>query len=454
MASPPTSPGTSSAGSDIVLERLNRLHPKIIDLGLDRVADLLQRVGNPQDRLPPVVHVAGTNGKGSTVAYLRAMLEAASYRVHVYTSPHLVRFHERIRLAGKLIDEQRLVELLEYCERANDQRNITFFEITTVAAFLAFADTPADILLLETGLGGRLDATNMVARPLATILTPISMDHMQYLGDTLAKIAFEKAGIMKAGTPSVVGPQPPEALAVFEERAAKLNVPLLRAGREWTCVAESEGSSTIDGMRFRDANRDLHLPRPALLGDFQIDNAGMAIATLPCLGDIDVRDAAIERGLREVKWPARMQRIASGRFAANLPAGWEIWLDGGHNESAGAAIASIVRDWQRDDRAAGHAPKPLHLIFGMLNTKQPVDFLRHLAPLAASLQAVAIGGGHQNLTVAEMLDAARNAGVANPQEAATIDAALAQIRTREPQPSRILFCGSLYFAGEVLAGNG
>ena len=439
---------TTSSGSDIVLERLNRLHPKIIDLGLDRVADLLDRVGRPQDRLPPVVHVAGTNGKGSTVAYLRAMLEAAGYRVHVYTSPHLVRFHERIRLAGALIDEQRLVDLLEFCERANDQRNITFFEITTVAAFLAFADTPADILLLETGLGGRLDATNMVDRPLATILTPISMDHMMYLGDTLAKIAFEKAGIMKAGTPSVVGPQPPEALAVFEERAAKLDIPLLRAGREYSCAPER------NGMRFRDANRDLHLPRPSLLGDYQIDNAGMAIAALPCLGDIDVRDAAIERGLREVEWPARMQRIASGRFAANLPSGWEVWLDGGHNESAGAAIASIVRDWHRADREAGHEPKPLHLIFGMLNTKQPVDFLRHLAPLAASLQAVAIGGGHQNLTVDEMLDAARNAGVSNPQPAADIAAAIAQIRARETQPSRILFCGSLYFAGEVLAGNG
>jgi len=449
MASQPTSPGpTRSAGSDIVLERLNRLHPKIIDLGLDRVADLLERVGNPQDRLPPVVHVAGTNGKGSVIAYLRAMLEASSYRVHVYTSPHLVRFHERIRLAGELIDEERLVALLELCERANDRRNITFFEITTVAAFLAFAETPGDILLLETGLGGRLDATNMIARPLATILTPISMDHMQYLGDTLAKIAFEKAGIMKAGTPAIVGPQPREALAVFEERAAKLDVPLLVAGRDYRCTPEN------GGMRFRDANRELHLPRPALLGDFQIDNAGMAIAALPALGDFDVRDAAIERGLREVSWPGRMQRIESGRFAAGLPAGWEVWLDGGHNESAGAAIASIVRDWQREDREAGREPKPLHLIFGMLNTKQPVAFLRHLAPLAASLHAVAIGGGHQNLTVAEMLAAARAAGVPNPQAADNIGAALTQIRAQEKHPARILFCGSLYFAGEVLAGNG
>jgi dihydrofolate synthase/folylpolyglutamate synthase len=259
---------------------------------------------------------------------------------------------------------------------------------------------------------------------------------------------------MKAGTPAIVGPQPPEALAVFEQRAAALNIPLLRAGREWTCTAESAGSDATDGMRFRDANRDLRLPRPALLGNFQIDNAGMAIATLPCLGDIDVRDAAIEQGLREVSWPARMQRIMSGRFAALLPEGWELWLDGGHNESAGAAIASIARDWQRADRASGAEPKPLHLIFGMLNTKQPVDYLRHLVPYTTSLQAVAIGGGHQNLTVDEMLAAARDAGIGNAQAAANIDAALEQIRARETNPSRILFCGSLYFAGEVLAGNG
>ncbi len=445
MASQPTAP---ASGSDIVLERLNRLHPKLIDLGLDRVADLLERVGRPQDRLPPVIHVAGTNGKGSTLAYLRGMLEAAGYRVHVYISPHLVRFHERIRLAGKLIDEERLVALLEDCERANDRRNITFFEITTVAAFLAFAETPGDILLLETGLGGRLDATNMIERPLATILTPISMDHMTYLGDTLAKIAFEKAGILKAGTPSVVGPQPSEAMAVFEERAGRLDVPLVVADRDYRCTAEN------GGMRFRDANRELHLPRPGLLGDFQIDNAGMALAVLPCLGDFDVREDAMRRGLVEVDWPARMQRITSGRFAAGLPAGWELWLDGGHNESAGAALASIARDWQRADRAAGATPRPLHLIFGMLNTKQPIDYLRHLVPYATSLQAVAIGGGHQNLTTDEMLAAARAAGIGNAQAADTIDAALAQIRARETQPSRILFCGSLYFAGEVLAGNG
>ncbi|MEX0809868.1 MAG: folylpolyglutamate synthase/dihydrofolate synthase family protein [Dongiaceae bacterium] len=439
------------AGSDRVLERLNRLHPKIIDLGLDRVADLLDRVGRPQDRLPPVVHVAGTNGKGSVIAYLRAMLEAAGYRVHVYTSPHLVRFHERIRLAGTLIDEERLIDLLEKCERANDQRNITFFEITTVAAFLAFAETPADILLLETGLGGRLDATNMIDRPLATVLTPISMDHMMYLGDTLATIAFEKAGIMKAGVPAVIGTQPPEASSVFDSRAAKLGVALVREGREWTCLPEDEGAGS--GMRFRDANRELHLPRPGLLGDFQIGNAGMAIATLPCLGDIDVRDDAIRRGLVEVSWPARMQHLTKGTLAAGLKPGWEMWVDGGHNESAGAAIASVLRDWAEADRQAGES-KPVHLVFGMLNTKQPVDYLRHLAPHIASLQAVSIGGGHQNLTGEEMLAAARATGIVNAEAATGIEAALARILERESRPARLLFCGSLYFAGEVLTKNG
>jgi dihydrofolate synthase/folylpolyglutamate synthase len=447
----PAAPDPDLSGSDRVLERLNRLHPKIIDLGLDRVADLLERVGRPQDRLPPVVHVAGTNGKGSVIAYLRAMLEAAGYRVHVYTSPHLVRFHERIRLAGALIDEQRLIDLLEQCERANDRRNITFFEITTAAAFLAFAETPANILLLETGLGGRLDATNMIDRPLATVLTPISMDHMSFLGDTLEKIAVEKAGILKAGVPAVVGAQPPEAAAVFEARAAKLGVALARQGREWSCTAEHYGG--VAGMRFRDANRELHLPRPALPGAFQIDNAGMAIATLPCLGDIDVREDAIRRGLAEVSWPARMQHLTKGALVERLPARWELWVDGGHNESAGAAIASVLRDWADADRHAG-AAKKVHLVFGMLNTKQPVDYLRHLMPYTTSLQAVSVGGGHQNLTTDEMIAAANAAGIGKAEGANTIDAALARILEIESGPARILCCGSLYFAGEVLARNG
>jgi dihydrofolate synthase / folylpolyglutamate synthase len=453
----------SLTGSDLVLERLNRLHPKIIDLGLDRVADLLDRVGRPQERLPPVVHVAGTNGKGSVIAYLRAMLEAAGYRVHVYTSPHLVRFHERIRLAGRLIDETRLIELLEHCEQANDRRNITFFEITTVAAFIAFAETPADILLLETGLGGRLDATNMIDRPLVTVLTPISMDHMSYLGDTLARIAVEKAGIMKAGVPAIVGAQPPDAASVIEARATRLGVALARDGIEWRCVAE--GTDRAGGIRFRDANRELHLPRPALPGGFQIGNAGMAIATLPCLGDIDVREDAIRRGLAEVEWPARMQHLTHGNLVSRLPAGWELWVDGGHNESAGAAIAALLLDWQRDaDRQAGsrdeirdgksHDAKPVHLVFGMLNTKQPVEYLRHLMPYTTSLQAVPIGGGHQNLTTAEMIAAANAAGIGNASSADTIEAAIARIIETESQPSRILCCGSLYFAGEVLAKNG
>jgi dihydrofolate synthase/folylpolyglutamate synthase len=286
----------------------------------------------------------------------------------------------------------------------------------------------------------------MVDRPLATILTPISMDHMMYLGDTLEKIAFEKAGIMKAGAPCIVGPQPKEADAVFEKRARALGVALVRAGREYSCVAEGTGGNA--GMRFRDANRALHLPRPGLIGDFQIDNAGMALAALPCLGDIDVREDAIRTGLTGVSWPARMQRVTQGRYAQRLPAGWEIWLDGGHNESAGAAIASILRDWQR------HDAKPLHLVFGMLNTKQPVDYLRHLAPHVASLQAVAIKGGHQNLTLEEMIAAANQAGIARAEAAGTIEAAFARILETGTAPSRVLFCGSLYFAGEVLAGNG
>jgi dihydrofolate synthase/folylpolyglutamate synthase len=397
------------------------------------------------------VHIAGTNGKGSALAMLDAMLQSAGRRVQRYISPHLVHFNERFLFDGRPIGEPALAEALDRCEQVNGGEPITEFEIITAAAFLAFARRPADVLLIETGLGGRLDATNMIDRPLATVLTPISMDHMSFLGDTLEKIAVEKAGILKAGVPAVVGAQPPEAAAVFEARAAKLGVALARQGREWSCTAEHYGG--VAGMRFRDANRELHLPRPALPGAFQIDNAGMAIATLPCLGDIDVREDAIRRGLAEVSWPARMQHLTKGALVERLPARWELWVDGGHNESAGAAIASVLRDWADADRHAG-AAKKVHLVFGMLNTKQPVDYLRHLMPYTTSLQAVSVGGGHQNLTTDEMIAAANAAGIGKAEGANTIDAALARILEIESGPARILCCGSLYFAGEVLARNG
>src|SRR5579884_169620 len=289
--------------SDRVLARLMRLHPKRIDLSLGRIERLLAALGNPQDRLPPVVHVAGTNGKGSVVAALRACLEADGRRVHAYTSPHLVRFHERIRLAGTLIAEEALVALLEECERANGETPITFFEITTAAALLAFARTPADVVLLEVGLGGRLDATNVVRRPAATAITPISLDHQAFLGDTIAAIAGEKAGILKRGAPAIVAPQPPEAACVIAERAAAVGAPLYRWEREWRAWPAN------GGMRYEGRHWRLDLPPPSLFGPHQIVNAGTAIACLEHLTALPVSAAAIANGLRHIEWPARLQRL-------------------------------------------------------------------------------------------------------------------------------------------------
>lgn len=423
------------AGSDLVLERLMRLHPKVIDLTLDRVWRLLDLMGNPQQRLPPVVHVAGTNGKGSVIAYLRAMLEAAGKRVHVYTSPHLVRFHERIRLAGTLIDEGALTQLLEECEAVNGPDPITFFEITTVAAIVAFARMPADVVLLEVGLGGRLDATNVVERPAATVITSISMDHMQYLGDTLEAIALEKAGILKPGVPTAVAPQDPRAGAVIARRAAELGAILYRAGYEWSF--EPAGESLLFNAR--------RFPRPRLLGPHQYGNAATALAAASLLErarlGFGLDDSVMASGLTAAEWPARLQRLTRGPLVEALPPSWELWLDGGHNEDAGKVIAQQLDLWQAADG------RPLHLVFGMLNTKAAQAFLAPLLPRATSVQAVAIPGEVNSLTAAEA--AAKAPGITPRASLAEAVAAL----PREGQ-GRLLICGSLYLAGRVLAENG
>jgi dihydrofolate synthase/folylpolyglutamate synthase len=424
--------------SDIVLERLSKLHPKLIDLSLDRVERLLDALGHPERKLPPVVHVAGTNGKGSVIAYLRAILEAAGRRVHVYTSPHLVRFHERIRLAGRLIEESHLLGLLEECEHANGAAPITFFEVTTCAAFLAFSRTPADILLLEVGLGGEYDATNVIDRPLVTVLTPISFDHMQHLGNTLTAIAGVKAGIMKRGAPAVVGPQLPEPLAVFERRAAELGCPMSRHGQEWH--ARREGKRMI----FRDSAGERRLPLPALAGAHQIDNAATALACLPYLAAYGVDDAAIYRGLKEVEWPARLQRLTRGPLAALLPPGWELWLDGCHNADGGRVAAA----W-----AAEQPSMPLHLIFASLSTHDPRGILQPFVGLARDVHTVAVPGEHKTLSADETAAAARDINlVAQPR--ANVREALSNIVADGSVPSRVLICGSLYLAGTVLAENG
>ena len=422
---------------DRILERLLRLHPPI-DLSLDRVRRLLTALGDPHEHLPPVVHVAGTNGKGSTIAFLRAALEAAGYRVNVFTKPHLVRFNERVRLGGKLIDEALLGALLEECERANEGQPITYFEITTAAAFLAFARTPADIVLLETGLGGRFDATNVIAAPAVTAITPVSLDHQHFLGDTVAAIAGEKAGILKPGRPAVLGPQFAEGAAVLEARAAALGAPLFRHGHEWH-VEQSAAGLRYRGRRWP----DLDLPPPGLFGAHQYDNAGTALACLDCLDGFTLPREALARGMSEVEWPARLQRLQRGTLAERLPPGWELWLDGGHNAGGGAALGAVAGTW-RD--------RPLQLVFGMIKTHDARAFLRPLAPYVAGLGAVTIEGEASALTAAEAVAAARDAGI-NAVPRASIAAAI-EGATRSAPAGRVLICGSLYLAGRVLAENG
>ncbi|MGH6932151.1 MAG: bifunctional folylpolyglutamate synthase/dihydrofolate synthase [Dongiaceae bacterium] len=432
----------SATATDIVLERLMTLHPKLIDLSLDRTEWLLAALGNPERRLPPIVHVAGTNGKGSVIAYLRAMLEAAGRRVHVYTSPHLVRFNERIRLNGDLISEPALLALLKECEQANAGQPITFFEITTCAAFLAFARQPADLLLLEVGLGGEFDATNVIERPHLTVLMPISFDHMQHLGHTLSAIARVKAGIMKPGVPAVVAPQPPEAMAVFEKRASELGCPLHRHGREWQ--VECDGES----LTFRDRDGARRLPIPGLPGPHQVENAGAAIACLGFLAGFGVDDAAAARGLTDVDWPARLQRLKRGPLNDMLPPNWELWIDGAHNAAGGEALAQMAGIWNNARPAL-----PLHLIFGSLSTHDPLGVLQPLMPHAIDIHAVAVPGEHKTLSAAESAMAARNAG-AKAMAADSVAAALADIVRSSPGPARVLICGSLYLAGTVLTDNG
>ena len=426
----------SGAGSDRVLDRLTRLHPKKIDLSLGRIEMLLSALGGPHLGLPPVIHVAGTKGKGSTVAMLRACLEAAGYRVHAYISPHLVQFHERIRVAGKLIEEDALIALLEECERANGEAPITFFEITTAAAFLAFARTPADIALLEVGVGGRLDATNVVPRPAVTAITPVSIDHVAFLGDTLAAIAAEKAGILKPGVTGIIAPQPREAASVIAARATAIGAPLYRAGDDWRCAA-SDGGMRYEGARWR-----LDLPQPSLLGAHQILNAGTALACLERLDGFSIPPDALAAGLRHIDWPARLQLLERGPLVDLLPPGGELWLDGGHNPAAGEVLGPVLAGW-RD--------RPVDLIVGMLNTKDSAGFLRPMAPYARALRAVTIPGEENPLPDAAIAEAARSVGI-DAATAPSLDAAVRAIAARRPA-GRILICGSLHLAGVVLAGN-
>ena len=420
------------ATSDAILARMMALHPKIIDLTLDRVWRLLGALDDPHKRLPPVIHIAGTNGKGSTQAMIRAGLEAGGASVHAYTSPHLARFHERIRLAGALITEDALTQILDRCYTANGPDSITYFEITTVAGLLAFAETPADFTLLEVGLGGRLDATNVIDTPALTIITPIDLDHQTYLGDTLTAIAGEKAGIIKRGVPCVVGPQHDQAMDVIEATAARLGAPLLAYGQHWHVSVEHER------LIFQDDNGLLDLPLPSLPGPHQIMNAGAAIAALRALGQ---NEAAAEAAVTNAYWPARMEKLTKGPLVeAAKPA--ELWLDGGHNPAAGRALAATL---------AQQPARPTHLICGMLNTKDVAGYLQPLAQMADSLTAMSIPGEAATLPAEVTAQAARDTGL-QATTAPDIQTAITDITAKNPN-ARILICGSLYFAGHVMREN-
>jgi dihydrofolate synthase / folylpolyglutamate synthase len=424
------------AVSDAILARLLELHPKIIDLSLERMHRILGQLDHPERKLPPVIHIAGTNGKGSTVAFTRAIMEAAGLKVHCYTSPHLVRFHERIRVAGDLIPEDQLTQLLEECETANAGTPITFFEITTAAAFLAFTRTPADYLILETGLGGRLDATNVVDHPRATCITSISLDHQQYLGDTIEKIAAEKAGIIKPRVPVILASMPPEARETIETIAARHQAPTRIANQEWQ-------SFTQNGrLVFQDENGLLDLPLPALQGAHQIDNAGNAIAIIRTLNDVSITDQAIEKGLTTVEWPARMQRLKGGALDRLLPKGSELWLDGGHNPDAGQILAHHFKGLQSKHHM------PLVIIWGMLNTKDAMSFMKPLASLNPQLFTISIPN-EANAIPAETLAKTAQGHGANATAQPDFISALKSVS----EPSRVLICGSLYLAGHVLAAQ-
>jgi dihydrofolate synthase/folylpolyglutamate synthase len=425
-----------------VVERISKLHPKKIDLTLDRMWRILERLGHPERRLPPVIHVAGTNGKGSTVAYLRAILEAAGLRVHVFTSPYLVRINECVRLAGTLVGDDDLRDALLDCERANGGEPLTQFEIKTAAAFLLFAKTPADVLLLEVGLGGRLDSTNVVETPLVSVITPIGIDHVEFLGRTLMQIAGEKAGIIKRGVPVIAAAQLPEAQAVIEQRAKQMRSPLHAAGQDWH-VSMEHGR-----LVYQDERGLLDLAAPRLFGRHQFDNAGLAVAALRAQDSFSIDAAAFERGVTSAEWPARMQRLTSGRLVDRAPRDAELWLDGGHNIDGGRVAAAALGDLEE------RVSRPLVVITGMMGNKDARGFLANFAGLTRHVIAVPIPDTDNAMPPDVLADAARALDM-RAETAVSVSAALQSVaRLAYEIPPRILIAGSLYLAGHVLAENG
>ena len=427
---------------DRILERLLKLHPKLIDLSLSRLKKLLDSLGNPEENLPPIIHVAGTNGKGSTVATLAAIYKSAGYRVHIYTSPHLVRFTERIVVSGNEVSKNYLEELLIECEDANNGESITFFEITTAAAMLAFSRNPADLLLLEVGLGGRFDATNVIETPTLSVITPVSMDHQDFLGNTIDEIAFEKAGILKPSVPAIIGPQTNEALNVIKRRALELGSSAYIFGEDWNI------SPANNQLMFKIGSKSSIVPRPNLLGDHQIQNAGCALASIKLLNSqFPVSPQEIDMGLVSINWPARLQKLKEGNFIENLLEDVEIWIDGGHNQDAAKAIASTLRDWRTASPEIS-----IHMVFGALNNRCPQNFLQYFTNVIDTIRAVDIPGETNALSTLEIETAARECGL-KAYPAKGISPAITDIISNSSGKRRILICGSLYLAGAVLREN-
>jgi dihydrofolate synthase / folylpolyglutamate synthase len=439
-------PAATPSPLDGLIARLSALHPKRIDLSLDRMRLLLERLDHPERKVPPVIHVAGTNGKGSTVAYLRAILEAAGLRVHAYTSPYLVRINECFRLGrvggGVLVGDDDLQDALAHCERINAGAPLTFFEAKTAAAFWLFAQHPADVLLLEVGLGGRLDSTNVIETPLATAIAPIGMDHTEFLGDTLTSIAGEKAAIIKRNVPVISAEQPAEAMAVIEGQASRMRAPLHAAGEGWHVGVER------GRLVYQDDRGLMDLAAPKLFGRHQFDNAGLAIATLRAIKTLKVPSAAFEAGIVNAEWPARMQRLSSGALVDQGPRGCEIWLDGGHNADGGRVVAEALGDLEE------RVSRPLVVIVGMMANKDAGAFLANFAGLTRHIIAVAVPNQDNAMPPDRLADAARALGM-RVEISEDVEAALrALTRLAYEVPPRILITGSLYLAGPVLSLNG
>lgn len=443
----------AAAETDNILQRLLSLHPKKIDLNLDRMWRILGLLGNPEQHLPPVIHIAGTNGKGSTLAFIRALAAASGLRSHAYISPHLVRFNERIELAGKAIDDAALEQLLDRCERRNDGVPITFFEITTAAALVAFSETPGDLLILETGLGGRLDSTNVVAKPAVSVITPISIDHQHFLGQELADIAFAKAGILRPDVPAVIAPQPAAAMAVITAEAERLGTPLYLYGRDWTAHRDDHGLHFTWGAA--DRQRQHHLPQPSLIGVHQAINAGCALAAVHAFEvtrqatqpGFHLDHTALAAGVTKARWPARLQALTGGPLLSELPDGIDIWLDGGHNAGGAAVIGEQIKAWQQ-----AQPERPVAVIYGTLNSHDPAAFFSALAAPLAAIKSVTIPDQENALDGAAI--GAQLAASALPVEtAASVGEAVHDLTARFPDGVRILICGSLYLAGHILASH-